>query len=59
MTNCLLSRLRCCEAGSTATEYALLASLIAAALAGAIGALGSGVEAHYSGVETKYSEAND
>lgn len=44
--------------GSTVTEYALIASLIAVALGSTIMALGEGVDSHYDDVETQYSAAN-
>ncbi len=47
------------QEGSTALEYALVASLIAAALSGSIMALGASVQSHYDTVETEYAEAND
>lgn len=45
------------ELGSTAIEYALIAALIFAVIAGGLTALGGGVQASYDGTASKVEAA--
>lgn len=53
----LIKPLIASQRGSTVTEYALVASLIAVALGSSIMALGDGVESQYDYVEDEYAAA--
>lgn len=54
----LLRRILGCETGIAATEYALIAMMIAVAAATAIGTLGEEVNQQYSGIDQAVREAH-
>lgn len=47
------------ESGATAIEYGLIAALIAVVLVGGLGALGTGLNAKFTGIEETVSEAGE
>ncbi len=59
MVGKFLQRLQADCTGSTATEYALIASLIAVAAASAIVSLGNEVSTTYTHINTELDTAND
>jgi pilus assembly protein Flp/PilA len=46
------------ENGVTAIEYGLIAALVGVAIAAAVGFLGDGLEATFTGITTKLTAAN-
>jgi pilus assembly protein Flp/PilA len=54
----VLRKLRRCDAGATAIEYAVLAALIAVVLVATITGLGGEIRETYAGVESQYDQAN-
>lgn len=59
MLRTIVRRIRTDNGGSTATEYALIASLIAVAVASGIASLGNEVGSTYGYIEDEVASTND